>query len=65
MALPSYGTPHVNRGAKADWVERESQPEYRVTANFTDEYRHRLVLTTVSASGKTRARDGWWRLPAA
>ena len=41
-----YGPPHVSREAEADWVERESQPEYRVTANFTDEYRHQIVRAT-------------------
>jgi hypothetical protein len=37
-----YGAPHVSSEAEADWVKRESQPEYRVTANFTDEYQHSI-----------------------
>ena len=53
-----YGTPPVSRKAEADWVERESQPEYRVTANFTDEYRHALVLATAERLRKEQT-DGW------
>jgi hypothetical protein len=43
-----HGAPHVSKGTEAEWIERESQPEYRVTANFTDEYRHPLVLATAA-----------------
>lgn len=54
----AYGAPHVSREAEADWVERDSQPEYRVTANFTDEYRHPLVLATAEHLRKHKT-DGW------
>jgi hypothetical protein len=57
-----YGAPHVSTEAEADWVERESQPEYRVTANFTDEYRHPLVLATAERLRKEKT-DGWLTAP--
>jgi hypothetical protein len=53
-----YGAPHVSREAEADWVEREGQPEYRVIADFTDEYRHPLVVATAERLRKERTRDG-------
>src|SRR5262249_17192201 len=57
-----YRAPHVSREAEVDWVERESQPEYRVTANFTDEYRHPLVLATAEHLRKHKS-EGWLVAP--
>src|SRR5262245_58291587 len=57
-----YGPPHVSTEAEADWVEREGQPEYRVTANFTDEYRHVLVLATAKRLRKEK-NEGWLVAP--
>jgi hypothetical protein len=57
-----FGAPPVSREAEADWVERESQPEYRVTVNFTDEYRHPLVLATAEHLRKQKS-EGWLLAP--
>lgn len=57
-----YGAPHVSKDTEADWIERESQPEYRVTASFTDEYRHPLVLATAGRLRKEKS-DGWLAAP--
>jgi hypothetical protein len=58
-----YGAPHVSSEAEADWVERDSQPEYRVTANFTYEYRHPLVLATAERLRKEKSEGGWLVVP--
>lgn len=62
-----YGTsesspPSLSIEAEASWVERESQPEYHVTANFTDEYRHPLVLATAEHLRKQKS-EGWLVAP--